>query len=261
MSTVVVKVGGALIEDARAIEAVWQGVGALRAEHEVVVVHGGGPQATALSRRLGHEPRIIAGRRITSDLGRDAVLWTVRGELNARLVASAQAAGLRAVGLSGVDGELVSVARRPPVAVDGEAVDFGWVGDVVSADPAVLHTLLAAGFLPVVASPCADREGNVYNVNADTVALTLAEALGADALLLVAEAGGVYRDLADPGSLLGTVDSEAAEAGLAAGWIVGGMRVKLDVGFEALGRGVPSVRICAPGALADDEAGTTLVAA
>lgn len=261
MSTVVIKVGGALIEDAEAVESVWRGVGALRAEHEVVVVHGGGPQATALSRRLGHEPQIVAGRRVTTDLGRDAVLWTVRGELNARLVASAQAAGLRAVGLSGVDGRLVAVARRPPVAVDGEAVDFGWVGDVVSADPAVLRTLVAAGFLPVVASPCADREGNVYNVNADTVALTLADALGADALLLVAEAGGVYRDLGDTGSLLGTVDAAAAEAGLAEGWIVGGMRVKLEVGFDALARGVAHVRICAPAALADADAGTTLVAA
>lgn len=261
MSTVVVKVGGALIEDAGAVRAVWQGVEELRRGHEVVVVHGGGPQATALSRRLGHEPRILAGRRITTDLGRDAVLWTVRGELNARLVASAQAAGLRAVGVSGVDGGLVRVERRPPSDVAGETVDFGWVGDVVAADPSLVHALLGAGFLPVVASPCSDEAGNVYNVNADTVALTLSEALAADALLLVADAGGLFRDLADPGSLVATVDSAAAQVGADAGWIVGGMRVKLDVGFDALRRGIDHVRICAPTALADASAGTTLVSA
>jgi acetylglutamate kinase len=258
MSTVVVKIGGALIEDAGAVAAVWEGVRALQAEHEVVVVHGGGPQATDVSRRLGHEPHIIAGRRITTDLGLDAVLWTVRGALNARLVAAARAAGLPAVGLSGVDGGLVTVEKRPPSEVNGDLVDFGWVGDVVAVDAAVLHTLLEAGFLPVVASPCSDGVGNVYNVNADTIALTLAEALGAEALLLVAEAGGLYRDLADAGSLVPAVDPETAAAGVEAGWIVGGMGVKLHVGFEAVQRGVDHVRICAPTDLADRAAGTTL---
>jgi acetylglutamate kinase len=259
MSTVVVKIGGALIADAEAVAAVWRGVAALRERHAVVVVHGGGVQATDLTRRLGEEPRILAGRRVTSDLGRDAVVWTVRGELNARLVASAQAAGLRAVGLSGVDGGLVRVERRAPRDVNGETVDFGWVGDVIAADPTVLHTLLDAGFLPVVASPSADTEGHVYNVNADTIALTLADALGADALLLVAEAGGVYRDFTDASSRLATVDAKVGATGVEEGWIAGGMRVKLDVGFEALGRGVERVRICAPDALADDSEGTTLV--
>lgn len=258
MSTTIVKVGGALIGDPDAVAAVWNGVRVLQAEREVVVVHGGGPQATDVTRRLGEEPRIVAGRRVTTDLGRDAVLWTVRGALNAWLVASAKAAGLRAVGLSGVDGNLVTVERRPPSGMNGEVIDFGWVGDVVSTDPSVLRVLLGAGYLPVIASPCGDEAGNLYNVNADTVALTLADAMGADALLLVAEAGGVYRDFPATDSRLATLDMALFEVGVGEGWIAGGMRPKLEVGFEARRRGVSHVRICAPAGLANPSAGTTL---
>lgn len=258
MSTTIVKVGGALIDNPDAVAAVWTGVRALQAEREVVVVHGGGPQATELTRRLGEEPRIVTGRRVTTDLGRDAVVWTVRGVLNARLVASAQARGLRAIGLSGVDGGLVTVERRPPAEVNGEVIDFGWVGDVVSADPSVLRVLLDAGYLPVIASPCSDTTGHLYNVNADTIALTLADAMGADALLLVAEAGGVFKDLADAESRIAEIDARGFEAGVAEGWIAGGMQTKLEVGFEARRRGIPTVRICAPGGLTDALTGTTL---
>lgn len=256
----VVKLGGAVASDPEALAAVWarlgESVGGVpEAGGPGVVVHGGGPQATALARRLGHEPRIVAGRRVTSDLDLDVALYTMRGAINARLVASANAAGLRAVGVSGADGGLVEVVRRPPREVDGEIVDFGHVGDVVGADPSVLEALLDNGFTPVVASVCADRAGALYNVNADTVALELAVALGAGELVLVAESGGVYRDYPDLGSLIGTLTPSEIAAGVQEGWIVGGMRPKLEVAREALRRGVPSVRVTAP----TDLAGGTLV--
>ena len=254
---VVVKLGGAVLHDPDAVAAVWAGVAALGAP--VVVVHGGGPQATALARRLGHEPRVVAGRRVTTDLDLDVALWTMRGALNARLVAAARAAGVRAAGVSGVDGGLVTVEKRPPRDVDGETVDFGHVGDVVGCDPALVTTLLAGGFVPVVAPLCVDASGRILNVNADTVALTLAAALGAAALLIVAEVGAVFRDLADPASRLATLDAARVAEGVAAGWIAGGMRPKLAAGFAALGRGVATVRICAPATLADATAGTRLV--
>ena len=254
---VVVKIGGAILDDAGAVAAVWAGVAALG--RPAVIVHGGGPQATALARRLGHEPRVVAGRRVTTDLDLDVALWTMRGALNARLVASARPAGVRAAGVSGVDGGLVTVTRRPPRVVDGEAVDFGHVGDVVGVDVSVLKVLLAGGFVPVVAPVCADPTGAVFNVNADTVAVELASALGASALLFVAEAGGVFRDVADAGSRVESLSREAAVRGVADGWIAGGMRPKLDAGFEALRRGVAAVRVCAPVGIADAAAGTRLV--
>lgn len=258
MSVTIVKLGGALLADENALDAVWRGVAALREAGPVVLVHGGGPQVTALARRLGHEPRIVAGRRVTTDLDLDVVLWTMRGELNARLTAAALAADVPAVGLSGVDGGLVRVERRPPQEKDGETVDFGHVGDVVRCDPDVLRALLSAGFVPVVASPCADGSGNLYNVNADTVALTIADALGAASLLLVAEAGGVFENLTDAGSRIASLDEAGFEHGVTEGWIAGGMRPKLEVGFDARRRGVPHVRICAPADLTDRAAGTTL---
>ncbi len=241
--TTVLKLGGAILASPDAVAAVWADVARLG---DVVVVHGGGPQATALARALGHEPRIVAGRRVTSDLDLDVALYTLRGALNARLVASSGA--VRAVGLSGADGGLVTVRRRPPVQVDGMPVDFGHVGDVEAVDPALLHTLLAAGFVPVVSSICADAGGALYNVNADTVAFEIAAALGAS-LALVTEAGGVRRDASDASSLLRQLSRADTEAGVAGGWIAGGMRPKLEVALAALARGVPSVRVCAPGSL------------
>ncbi|WP_420455547.1 acetylglutamate kinase [Rubrivirga sp.] len=251
-----VKLGGAILADAEALADVWAGVAATGGP--VVVVHGGGPQATALARRLGHEPTLVAGRRVTGDLDLEVALYTLRGALNARLVGAARAAGTRAVGVSGADGALVTVTRRPPVEVDGEAVDFGHVGDVEAVDPTLVRTLLGAGFVPVVATVCADAAGALYNVNADTVAFELAAALGASRLDVVTEAGGVRRDPSDPASVLARLTGAEVAAGVAEGWIAGGMRPKLETALAALARGVPSVRVCAPADLGGD-GGTVVV--
>ncbi|OZC03980.1 acetylglutamate kinase [Rubricoccus marinus] len=256
LGTTIIKLGGAVAASPEACASLWREVATIGGP--VVVVHGGGPQATDLARRLGHEPRIVAGRRVTSDLDLDVALYVMRGSVNARLVGSAKASGVNAVGVSGADGGLVGVVRRPPRVIDGETVDFGHVGDVVGVDPALLGALLGAGFTPVVASVCADREGDLYNVNADTVALELAVALGAARLILVAEASGVRRDAADPSTLISRLTPEAIAAGVEAGWIAGGMRPKLEVAREALSRGVPEVRVTSPDAVSDATRGTTI---
>ena len=251
----VVKLGGAVAASRAATARLWREVA--RTGGPVVIVHGAGPQATALARRLGHEPRIVAGRRVTTDLDLDVALWTMRGSVNARLVASAQASGVNAVGISGADGGLVTVERRPPREVDGETVDFGHVGDVTGTDPALVRALLAERFTPVVATVCADRAGSLYNVNADTVAMELAVALGAARLVLVAEAAGVRRDPDDPASLLPRLTPGAIREGVREGWIAGGMRPKLEVATEAIARGIPEVRVTARDALG---AGGTVIA-
>lgn len=256
----VVKLGGAVLNDAETVAAIWKQVAALRREGPVVLVHGGGPQATALAERLGHAPRLVHGRRVTTDLDLDIALWTYRGALNARLTAAAVAADVPAVGLSGVDGRTVRVHRRPPRKVDGETVDFGWVGDLDGVDVALLRALLAAGFVPVVAPLGVDEEGAIYNVNADTIAVALAEALGATRLRFVAESGGVFRDLADGTTRLDLCDPARLAEGIAEGWILGGMRVKLETALAAA-RVVEHVAIVPPDGIADLSAGTRVVGA
>lgn len=252
----VAKIGGALIDDAAHVEAFWQGIQQLQVEGPVVVVHGGGPQATQLAHRLGHEPRIVQGRRVTSDTDLDIMLWSLRGALNARLVAQAAQYGVRTVGLSGVDGHTLQVQKRPPWVVEGEEIDFGWVGDVDHVQPTLLHILLEAGFVPVVAPIGVDAQGQLYNVNADTVACALAAALGASRFLLITESGGVRRVAQDPTSLITRCDRTLYEQGLREGWIQGGMRVKLHVAFSALTSGVREVYIIPPQAVTSQQQGT-----
>lgn len=235
-----------MLAEPTTLDGFWPAVQALQKTAPVVIVHGGGPQATAMAQRLGHEPRIVHGRRVTTDLDLDIMQWTVRGAINVQLVGQAMRQGMRAVGLSGADGGLLRVTRRPPWQVDGETVDFGWVGDVDHANTEVLDALLSSGFLPIVAPLGIDGDGAIYNVNADTVARTLAEALGASQFLLVTESGGVRRDPDDPDSLLSKCSRATFEAGKTDGWIQGGMRVKLQVAFEALAAGIPEVFILAP---------------
>jgi acetylglutamate kinase len=260
VNTTVVKLGGALLDNPEALAEVWRS-SRNRYGNRWVFVHGGGPQSTALARRLGHEPRLVAGRRITTDLDLDISLWALRGSLNARLVAGAQAAGLNAAGISAADGGTVGVNRRPPRQVDGEMVDFGHVGDVSSSDRTLLDALLNARFVPIVAPVCGDGKGNLYNVNADTVAVEVALALWANELLFVAEAGAVFRSFPDPESRLASISRPEFEEGVAEGWISEGMRPKLETAFDAHERGIAHVRICGPDGLAGPAAGTRITSA
>ncbi len=240
---VVVKLGGSLLQHEQTLAAFWPQLVRLQRAQPVVLVHGGGPQTSALARRLGREPEKVEGRRITGDDDLQALLWAVRGELSTRLVAAARCQGLQAVGLSGVDGGLIEVDRRPPWTVNGRVVDFGHVGDIRHVDPTLVQHLLARGMLPVIAPLGVDAEGQVYNVNADTVARALAEALQAEALLFVTETGGVQRSPGPEAAALSTCSAETAATGASEGWICGGMKVKVDMALEALSAGVGEVCI------------------
>ena len=243
---IVIKIGGAVLDELEGLEAFWQQVRHLHETAPVVIVHGGGKQATDLAHRLGHEPRIVHGRRVTTDLDLEVVQWALRGSVNAGLVAQAARHGLTAVGLSGADGGLLRVHKRPPWEVDGAMVDFGWVGDVERVESAVLESLLKAGFVPVVAPLGIDDGGHLYNVNADTVAHAIATALEVEQLFLVTQSGGVRRVEDDAASHLAHCTRATYDHGLATGWISGGMGVKLHIAFEALSAGIAEVFILAP---------------
>jgi acetylglutamate kinase len=171
------------------------------------------------------------------------------GSANVELLAAIKRHGGRGVGLSGVDGDLVSVTRRPPVrvidpALGGEQwVDFGHVGDVASVDVSLLRLLLEAGYVPVVASLAADTEGRIYNVNADTIATALAVGLDAEGLLLVTNVPGILRDPNDRSSLVVVCTPEEVARMVEDGTISGGMLPKVSNCLEALRAGVKRVRI------------------
>ena len=172
----------------------------------------------------------------------------VAGQLNVDILAAFRGHDVHAVGLSGIDAGLILAHRRPPVGVtddNGETaiVDFGHVGDVDQVDPAVLHTLLGARLVPVVASLAGDADGNVYNVNADTVAEALAAALKAQKLIFMTGAPGVLRDRNDAASLVTFADADDLQALLESGAVVGGMRPKVEACIRATSRGVERTHI------------------
>ncbi len=245
----VVKLGGDVLADTEALDRVAGQIGLLSSLNiRIVLVHGGGPQATALSRRLGQEPVIVAGRRVTDDSALDVAKMVYAGTLNVNLLAALRAHEVQGVGLSGVDADLLSARRRPPVTVVDDAgvsreVDFGHVGDVDRVDPRVLLTLLDARFVPVVASLAGDGEGQVFNVNADTVAESLAVALKAQKLLFLTGAPGVLRDRADPSSLVTFADPDDLAALMSSGAIAGGMRPKVEACIRAATGGVERTHI------------------
>jgi acetylglutamate kinase len=245
----VVKLGGDVLADTEALDRVAQQLGLLSSlSIRIVVVHGGGPQATALSRRLGHEPTMVAGRRVTDETALDVAKMVYSGTLNVDLLASLRAHEVQGVGLSGVDADLITARRRPPVKVVDDAgvsreVDYGHVGDVERVDPRVLTTLIEARFMPVVASLAGDSDGNVYNVNADTVAESLAVALKAQKLVFLTGAPGVLRDRNDPSSLVTFADPDDLATLMSNGSLVGGMRPKVEACIRAATGGVERTHI------------------
>lgn len=214
----------------------------------LVVVHGGGPQATALSRRLGREPRIVGGRRVTDDAALEVAKMVYAGQLNVDLLAALREHKVQAVGLSGIDADLLTAHRRPPVSVvddDGKTVqvDYGYVGDIDRVDPHILVTLTEARFLPVVASLAGDEDGGIYNVNADTVAEALAVALRAQKLIFLTGAPGVLRDRNDPATLVTFADPDDLAGLMASGALAGGMRPKVEACIRAATSGVERTHI------------------
>jgi acetylglutamate kinase len=249
-----VKIGGTLLDADAAREGLARQIADAARTAAVVVVHGGGRQMTRFLAERGVESRFVNGLRVTTPAVLDAVVKVVAGSVNRQLVAALNRAGARAVGISGIDAGLVEAVQMD--------LALGSVGRVTRADPALLDTLVAGGFLPVVACVAGDREGRLYNVNADQMAAACAVAFGADQLIFFTDVAGVL----DAGQrVLPRLTRAQGEALMAAGIATGGMLAKLNAAHSALGQGVPQVRICAGAAegilqriLAGEDAGTRL---
>ena len=204
-----------------------------------VIVHGGGPQISEVSERLGLEPSFVGGLRVTDDETMDVVRMVLLGRVNPELVQLVQDAGAPAVGVSGTDADLLRV--RPTAGPDGE--DLGRVGEVERVDPTVIRRLLDDGFVPVVATVGRDAAGADRNVNSDTACGAIASALGAAKLVYLTDVTGLYEDLGDEGSLISETTGAQLAAKLQAGELHTGMRPKVASIVAALGAGVPQAHI------------------
>ena len=233
---VVVKYGGAAMVDEGLRDAVFRDLALLACVGmRPVVVHGGGPEINLWLNRLQIEPQFRDGLRVTDADTMDVVEMVLVGRVNKQIVNGLNLVGGQAVGLSGCDGSLV-VARSL-----GDR--HGLVGDVASVNSAVLTPLLDAGYIPVISSVAPDHQGQMHNINADTVAGELAAALQAEKLILLTDTAGILRDRTDPRSLIRQVTLSEARALIAEGVVQGGMTPKTECCIRALAQGVTAAHI------------------
>ena len=239
--TVVVKYGGHAMTDATLREAFAQDIVFLRyAGIRVVVVHGGGPQINAHLDRLGIDQVFTAGLRVTTPETMDVVRMVLVGQVQREIVGLLNQHGPFAVGLSGEDARLFTAERRAAV-VDGEEVDIGLVGDVVSVEPGVIQGLLSDGRIPVVSSVSRGDDGGVYNVNADTAAAALAVALHAEKLVVLTDVEGLYADYPASTDVISRLDGDELEKLLPS--LADGMVPKMEACLRAVRGGVASAHV------------------
>jgi acetylglutamate kinase len=242
--TFVVKAGGAVFGDAVATRALIEQIAILHyLGIKVVMVHGGGPQLTAVTEAMGVPTRMVQGRRVTDEKAIDATSMVLNGLINTKLLAICREMEIQAVGISGVDGGLIKAHKRGPVKVEGEMVDYGFVGDIDLVGPSVLSKLLDTGLMPVVSPLSADDKGQLLNINADTVAAAIGAALGAEKLILCTGAPGIMENVADPGSVVSYTDLKGLADMRERGVIKDGMLPKAKAIEEAIRGGVRRVHV------------------
>ena len=248
--TFVVKFSGKVTEDRDRLISLCEELALLyQVGIRVCVVHGGGKQLSELAQKLGVQQTIIEGRRVTDDETLEMAKMIFGGKINTDILAALRHRGIEAVGLSGIDGNIVHAERRPPREVtnretgESEHVDFGHVGDIIQIDARLLTVLLDHGYLPVVSSLGADAEGRVFNINADTIASEIAIQLKAEKLVLLSDVDGIYLRPNEPASKLSRLTANEAQGLINDGSAAGGMIPKLQNVVDLLRRGVKSAHI------------------
>lgn len=273
--TFVVKLSGKVTEERENLLSLAEELALLhQVGIRVCVVHGGGKQLSELALQMGVEQTIIDGRRVTDDATLDMAKMLFAGKINTDILAALRQRGAHAVGLSGVDGNIIHAERRPPKDVvnretgERERVDFGHVGDILEIDDRLLQVLLDQDYLPVVSSLGADAEGRVFNINADTIAAEIAIRLQAEKLILLSDVDGIYLRRGEPDSKLSRLAVADIERLISEGVATGGMIPKLQAIADLLRRGVRSAHIIDGGArnallsevFTDEGTGTMIVA-
>jgi len=248
--TFVVKFSGKVTEDKENLASLAEELALL---HQVgirlCVIHGGGKQLTELAERLGVAQTVINGRRVTNDETLELAKMIFAGKINTEILAVLRQLGVEAVGLSGVDGNIVQAMRRPPKMIlnsetgKNETVDFGHVGDVLEINVRLLDVLLEQNYLPVISSLGADDEGQIFNINADTIAAEIAVRLKAEKLVLLSDVNGIYLDPNKAETKISHLSIAQAEELINSGTVSGGMIPKLQNITSLLKRGVKSAHV------------------
>ncbi len=234
--TVLVKYGGNAMKNEELKRAVMGDIVLLTMIGiRVVVVHGGGPEISEMLRKTGKVSEFVDGLRVTDDETMDIVQMVLCGKVNKDLVNLVELMGGKAVGLSGVDGRMLLAAQKDP--------RLGHVGEIVDVNVEPITDMLDKGYIPIVSTVGCDKEGNLYNINADTAAARLAGALGAESMLAMTDIEGLMRDKDDPESLITRLSVSEVPELVAQGVISGGMLPKIQCCVEAIRRGVRKVFI------------------
>lgn len=248
--TFVVKFSGKVTEDRENLASLAEELALLhQVGIKICVIHGGGKQLSELAQKLGVAQTVIDGRRVTDDETLDLAKMIFAGKINTEILAALRRRGTAAVGLSGIDGNIVHAEKRPPRTIRNratgatETVDFGNVGDVLQINAHLLTLLLESDYLPVVSSLGADDDGQIFNINADTIASEIAAQLKAEKLVLLSDVNGIYLDPKNPETKISRLNIAEAENLIKTGAAHSGMIPKLQNIIALLKRGVKSAHV------------------
>lgn len=237
--TVVIKYGGNAMIDERLKDAVMTDIVLLSLIGvHVVLVHGGGPEISTMLKRVGKESRFVNGLRYTDAETMEIVQMVLAGKVNKDLVGLINRHGGRAVGLCGMDGGMLRAVRTTP-----DGADIGYVGEIIGVDTTIIKDSASNGYIPVISTVGVGEEGEVYNINADPAAASIAACLHAEKLLLMTDVRGLLRDKEDESSLISVVNVSEVNSLKRSGIISGGMIPKIDCCVEAVRRGVKRAHI------------------
>ncbi|MBU3192032.1 acetylglutamate kinase [Clostridium bowmanii] len=241
--TFVIKYGGSIMSNDTAKKAFVEDVAFMTSVGiKVVIVHGGGPLINKWVKKIGGENKFISGLRVTNHETMEIVEMVLSGNINKRVSSSLSIRGLKAIGVSGKDSNLIK-AKKKFVYEGSNKVDIGFVGEVVNVNTALLLDLLNKNYIPVISPIGSDAEGNSYNINADYAAAYISGALKAEKLLIMTDIEGVYTDINDSSTLLSSITKDEIKEYINDGVINGGMIPKLECCVAAINNGTKNVHL------------------
>ena len=241
----IIKIGGELLRDISSARKLLKQIATIHQFGiKVILVHGGGPQLTEMIEKSGQVSEFNNGRRVTDQSTISLAVMVLNGEVNTKLLAISVELGIPAIGISGIDGGMIVTKKRKKIKDEtGDLIDYGYVGDISSVNMDILNTQLDAGYIPIISSLTANADGVILNVNADTIAATIAYELSAEKLILMTSVPGILMDANDKTSLISYINHDSLKKMKSNGKLTDGMLQKVDAIGLALDNGVSRVHI------------------